>query len=86
MPVDFSDAQFSGTPVLFRGRFGFSGKVDFRYAKFSGGTVFFGGRLSGGMVDFSHVNEWSQPPQFDWGDGVPPEGVTLPAESGGTPP
>ena len=84
--VDFSRASFFGGTVYFFGAVFSSGTVDFSGAEFSGGKVdFSGAKFFGGTVRFVDAR-WLHPPQFDWDvDAVPPEGVTLPAESGALP-
>jgi hypothetical protein len=37
--------------------------------------------FSGCRIDFSRVDDWGHPPEFDW-EGTPPAGVTMPAATG----
>jgi uncharacterized protein YjbI with pentapeptide repeats len=96
--VRFGGAKFSGSTVYFGGAKFSGGTVDFVSAEFSGGTVSFAGAMvsgsevnfggavfSGGTVDFQNPSDWSHQPMFDWKDGIPPAGVTLPADETATP-
>ncbi|MDG4835231.1 pentapeptide repeat-containing protein [Micromonospora sp. WMMD967] len=91
--VEFGGAMFSGGRTEFIGTTFSGGSVGFRFATFSGGRVSFrdaifsGGEVdlrdaifSGGEVDLLKARIEAAPPLSDsWPDGVPPEGLYLPA-------
>ena len=76
--VFFVETEFAGGEVSFDiARFTPGSEVNFHGAKFSGARVhFYDAEFTGGNVDFAMVNEWSHPPEFDFGQ--PPDGVRLP--------
>ncbi|THV37758.1 pentapeptide repeat-containing protein [Glycomyces buryatensis] len=81
----FRYTRFAGGEVGFGMQFDidgsrFEGEVHFEEAAFTGTDVSFrGSTIVGGTLDFTSVDDWSHPPQFDDLQGRTPPGILLPA-------